>query len=277
MSIRKGLARETLRIIEDRGYTAPSGAWVALGESITRAAGGTRLYEPEQLASLTVPRGSHATRVEVTAETTAQAARRLIETGAPHVGALNYASAKNPGGGFIGGARAQEEDLALCSALYPCLLRQPRYYEANRACGTMLYTHHLIYSPNVPFFRDERLALIESPYEISIITSPAPNAGEALRRDSTCGAAIEQTLRERARHVLLAAADQGVRTLVLGAWGCGVFRNDPDMVSAMFAEWLASTALAGRFEHVTFAIPGRRDDHNLRAFERRFGNARTQG
>jgi uncharacterized protein (TIGR02452 family) len=190
--------------------------------------------------------------------------------GAARVLALNFASAKNPGGGFLGGARAQEEDLARASALYHCQVTQPAYYDANRGTASMLYTDHLIYSPDVPFFRDERLDLLEAPFLVSILTSPAPNAGEALRRDPGAGPDIRATLGERAGHVLAAAAEHGHRTLVLGAWGCGVFRNDPAHVAAVFHRWLTGT-FRGAFDRVVFAVWERSPAQgNRQAFDRQF-------
>jgi uncharacterized protein (TIGR02452 family) len=184
--------------------------------------------------------------------------------------ALNFASAKNPGGGFLGGAKAQEEDLARCSALYPCLLAQPDYYTVNRAEPSLLYTDHLIYSPEVPFFRDEGLELLERPFQPSILTAPAPNAGEALRREPDLRPRIREVLQARALKVLQVAAHHGHRTLVLGAWGCGAFRNDPHEAAEAFA--LALAALPGAFERVVFAVYERKGEGpNLRAFRERFG------
>jgi uncharacterized protein (TIGR02452 family) len=189
----------------------------------------------------------------VTSESTAQAARRLVETEGLRTLALNFASAKNPGGGFLGGAKAQEEDLARCSALYPCLLTKREHYDENRACLSLIYTDHIIYSPDVPFFRDERLELVEAPFLVSILT--APNAGEELRRDPRAGPRIRAALERRVAKVLLVAALEGQRSLVLGAWGCGVFCNDPAAVADIFASTLADPRFAGSFDRVVFAAP----------------------
>ncbi len=209
-------------------------------------------------------------RVEVTPEKTGEASRRLVEKeGVEDVLALNFASAKNPGGGFLGGAKAQEEDLARCSALHACLLTQWDYYDVNRAEPSLLYTDHLIYSPGVPFFRNEQLELLERPFHVSIITSPAPNAGAALQKDPGLRPRIREVLHSRAYKVLRVAAHRGHRTLVLGAWGCGVFRNDPVEVANAFADALG--ALPGAFDRVVFAVYERGGDGpNLRAFRERF-------
>jgi uncharacterized protein (TIGR02452 family) len=277
-----GVAKETLKIVENCGYQSPGGARVELGEELTAAIAGTRLYRPadsDQLlsrpaaaVSADVARGAPARpRLEVTDESTAAAARRLVhEEGERHVVALNYASARNPGGGFLGGAKAQEEDLARCSALYSCLITQPDYYAINRAESSLLYTDHIIYSPDVPFFRDDRLDLLERPFLVSIITAPAPNAGEVQRKGDDI-AHLDATLHRRAAKVLAVAEDRGHRTLVLGAWGCGVFRNDPARVAAVFAEWLTSPRFKGAFDRVVFGVYDKsRERATLDAFRRQF-------
>ena len=70
--------------------------------------------------------------------------------------------------------------------------------------------------------------------------------------------------------VLAAAQDAGARDLLLGAWGCGVFCNDPVVVADAFGEWLESPRFAGAFDRVVFAILDPRDQGNLRAFRARF-------
>jgi uncharacterized protein (TIGR02452 family) len=272
----KGIAKETLAIIDRGNYVTRNGATVDVGAPIRGAIDGTLLYRPDDFPSLwpRIAPGTTTPRIEVTTETTAAAGRRLVaREGAAHVVALNFASAKNPGGGFIGGAKAQEEDLARCSALYSCLVTKRDYYDVNRAFTSMLYTDHMIYSPAVPFFRDEQLELLDEPFMLSIITAPAPNAGEALARDEHCGPDIRATLEARALKVLAVAAAHGHRVVVLGAWGCGVFRNDPGQVARAFATALDDERLRGAFDRVVFAVYDRGGGRNIAAFEKQFGRA----
>lgn len=273
-----GTAKQTLEIIASGAYLAPSGHRVTFGDLVRRAIDGTVLYRPEALERLVAEQegstslGGGAPKLEVTAESTSQAGLRLVAVeGETHVLALNFASAKNPGGGFLGGAKAQEEDLARCSALYSCQLTQPVYYASNRACDSMLYTDHMIYSPDVPFFRNDGLDLLEQPFELSVLTAPAPNAGEHLRRHSGDTARIATVLEARAKRVLAVARAKQHRVLVLGAWGCGVFRNDPVLVADVFARLLGSAGFSGAFDRVVFAIYDRSaKGATLTAFRERF-------
>jgi uncharacterized protein (TIGR02452 family) len=272
----KGVAKETLDVIERGTYAAPTGAAIDIGAPIRAAIDRTLLFRPDDFSSLwlKLTPGAATTRIEVTTETTAAAGRRLVaKEGLARVVALNFASAKNPGGGFIGGAKAQEEDLARCSALYACLVKQRDYYDANRSSPSLLYTDHMIYSPDVPFFRDERLEVLASPFLLSIITAPAPNAGWALARDASIGPQLRRTLHERAKKVLAVAAAHEHRTLVLGAWGCGAFRNDPSDAAHAFADALGDEKLRGAFDRVVFAVYDRGGGRNLAAFEKQFGRA----
>jgi uncharacterized protein (TIGR02452 family) len=247
-------------------------------EPLDAAVRGTVVYRPEKLEALLAAlpaTASSPAQIEVTTETTAEAGRRLAQVErVARVVALNFASAKNPGGGFLGGAKAQEEDLARCSGLYACLREQHVYYDANRRESSLLYTDHMIYSPDVPFFRDDRLRLLEDPFLLSMITAPAPNAGAALARDPSLATQLRDVLTTGAHKVLAVAAAQQHRCLVLGAWGCGVFRNDAAQVASAFAQALDDGRFRGAFDRVLFAVydPGGK---NLRAFERQFGPARV--
>ena len=139
---------------------------------------------------------------------------------------------------FGDGAQAQEESLARSSGLYPSLLQGQPYYHYHRSHRNLLYSDHMIYSPRCPVFRSDDGALLEQPYLVDFITSPAPNAGALRRNTPRLAVKLEAVLRERAAKVLALAIHQRCDMLVLGAWGCGVFRNDPAMVSEVFLELL---------------------------------------
>lgn len=274
-----GIANETVAISNRGTYTAADGSIVDISALCRATFDGTKLYRPTDFEALSlegVPRSSTPARFEITDETTGAAGRRLVASeGEQGVVALNFASAKNPGGGFLGGAKAQEEDLARCSALYAAQLTQPDFYAANRAVQSMLYTDHLIYSPDVPFFRDEDNRLLAEPFLLSVLTSPAPNAGEAVRHGRAEGHLVPAVLARRAKQVLLVAASEGHRVLVLGAWGCGVFRNDPRLVATTFFDLLRSDEFAGVFDRVVFPIYDRKvPSANRAAFERAAANVR---
>jgi uncharacterized protein (TIGR02452 family) len=271
----KGVAQETLRILDEGRYIADSGKVVEFLVQQRAAVEGTILYTPEQANILLAkPSDGNAgkTIIEVTDETTQVAACRLTQVaGCCDLALLNYASARNPGGGFINGAKAQEEDLSRCSGLYPCLLTQPLYYEANRAHDSLLYTDHIIYSPKVPWLRIHSRDLLESIFLASVITAPAPNAGEVINRDVNAWPAIEEALRRRAGIVLAIARAHQHRTVLLGAWGCGVFRNRPSMVADAFARWLESAEFKGCFDRAIFAVYDRSPEKStLKAFQERF-------
>lgn len=257
---RRMTAQETVAILERGDYTAPSGRTVPIAGGLARAVEGTVLYRPGELDALLerLPGAEPGaeTRIEVTGETTLAAAHRLCAPGTVPF-ALNFASAKNPGGGFLSGAHAQEEGLARSSGLYASLRSAKEYYEFHRAQGDLLYSDHMIYSPDVPVFRDDAGRLLEEPYEVAFLTSAAPNRGAI--RDEAKAARVRDALSLRARKVLAVAVANGHRRLVLGAWGCGVFRNDPAEVAEVFAELLRPGGdpggeFAGRFEHVVFAV-----------------------
>jgi uncharacterized protein (TIGR02452 family) len=272
----KNTAQETLAILKAGKYTNKSGNVVEFLAAQQIAVKKTVLYTPQQssalLATPSAGTSDRSPQIEVTAETTQVAAQRLVQSEGCHdLVLLSFASARNPGGGFINGAKAQEEDLARCSGIYPCLLTQPAYYDANREGESLLYTDNVIYSPQVPWIRVRNRELIDNVFLASVITAPAPNAGQALRRDPECGAEIESTLRRRAGIVLAIARDNGHRSLLLGAWGCGVFCNDPCMVADAFGQWLADPLFLGCFDRVVFAIyTSSKNLDTLTAFQQRF-------
>jgi uncharacterized protein (TIGR02452 family) len=248
-------AEQTLEICKAGFYTTPSGRRIEISKALDDAVANTVLYSPEKPPRMPSGSATQATEVEVVNETTFGALQQLARDRSGHMGCLNFASARNPGGGFLSGAQAQEESLARASGLYPCLTAQPQYYERNRAHRSALYLDLLIFSPNVPFFRNDSGALLDQPVLASVITAPAPNAGAVAANEPANRDRVGPTLRHRAELVLAAAVAHGIQQLVLGAWGCGVFRNEPRFVARVFADLLRDERrFKGRFEHVTFAV-----------------------
>jgi uncharacterized protein (TIGR02452 family) len=239
------VAAETVGIVERGGYSALSGGWVDLAASRDEAVAGTRLYLPDE--PLPAAGSGAVPAITVTNETTLAAGRRL----GPTAVALVFASARNPGGGFLRGAKAQEEDIARASALHACLATVPDFYAYHRAHADLRYSDRVIYSPGVPVFRSDTGGLLDAAYRLSFVTAAAPNLGAILDNQPDRADSVPDAVRVRAVRVLRVAAAHGHRRLVLGAWGCGVFGNDPTTVATAFADALRAV---GAFDEVCFAV-----------------------
>lgn len=255
--IRQRIAHSTLEALQRGSYENPAGQPVALREHQQASEAGSRLYRPEDGADLLRefdgPIGALA-EIRVYQATTLEAAASLTRQ-FERVGCLNFASARNPGGGFLGGSQAQEESLARSSGLYPCLTQfQEMYHYNSRPGSTGLYSDHLVYSPQVPVFRGEAGEWLPRPFRLDVLTAPAVNAGALRRNSPELLPQLEPVIRHRLRLVLATAARHGVEALVLGAWGCGVFANEPAQIARLFAEALAEPAIRGRFRRLDFAI-----------------------
>lgn len=282
-------AVHTIETLHSGKYTLPSGAEVDISDALKRAVEGTTLYtadvtwkrQRERDRERNAVNNEDATlTVEVVNCTTLEAAKRLaVDEGVESVCVLNFASARNPGGGFLKGSQAQEESLARSSGLYACLTspQGSEMYRVHGPRGNCLYSHHMIYSPAVPVFKDDDFTLLERPYYISFISSPAVNAG-AVRKQAgnprETEEAIAKTMRERIRRILCVAQHHQHRALVLGAFGCGVFRNRPKDVARWFKRWLVDEDdFKGAFDRVIFAVLDDSDEEKILPFKAAFGQA----
>ncbi len=273
-----GLAQETIEILRSGTYAVPPGGRVDLAAAIERCVAGSLYLQPDELAQLEAhvlsspPRGTQ-TAFAVVKESTLAGADTLVRTQqVARVGVLNFASARRPGGGFLNGAAAQEESLARSSALYASLTNFPDFYASHQHPRDPRYSDRMIYSPGCPVFRDDAGDLLREPFAVDFITSAAPNAGALSSRGRRAGANLRAILRQRAGKVLALACAQGCDGLVLGAWGCGAFRNDPAVVSAVFGDLLLPGGpYFGRFAHVRFSVLDASEGQpNWLAFAKRF-------
>jgi uncharacterized protein (TIGR02452 family) len=269
----RGIATQTEQIVAAGAYVAPDGREVSIAEAVEAARTGTRMYGPEPVPIPSPPPVARAdTHFEVTGESSLEAARRL----GGRVAVLNFASARNPGGGYLNGAQAQEEALCRASALYTCLVGVRQFYDHHRAHRDPFYTDRVIHSPAVPVFRDDRGRLLDTPCAVGFLTAAAPNAGVIRRTAPDRADALPRALAVRAERVLETAAAEGYDRLVLGAWGCGVFQNDPAQVAGAFRALLGPGGRFARtFEHVVFGILDRTTGNTIRgAFLRAFPERR---
>ncbi|KAJ7058200.1 hypothetical protein C8F01DRAFT_990974 [Mycena amicta] len=286
------MSTANLREIAETTLAALSGGTVVVKNlvydirpSITNSTLQTAYYAPDSLLSTwpdaALPPPSQAsTFIEFLETTTLDAARSAGTNGRKKpIGVLNFASAEQPGGGFINGANAQEESIARSSTLYPSLMTPTaqQFYTLHSAHGRGgYYTHAIIYSPSVVIFRldDGSWAL---PMEIDVLTSPAVHAGLVRRKASTGpGHAIESSIihamRERMARILFLFERRQVRNIILGSFGTGVFENSVDAIAEIWAELLGSPTarFARSFDYVAFAIV---DNDTYTRFKRAFDRA----
>ncbi|NEW06401.1 TIGR02452 family protein [Paenibacillus sp. SYP-B3998] len=273
--VRSRMAKETLEILESGFYMNSFGKRNRIEQEVRESIAGSILYSPEMLPKLkkdakTLIKYDQGIvpNIKVTDETTLGAARRLVtEEGFEDTICLNFASAKNPGGGFLGGSQAQEESLARSSALYPCIAQKNEMYNYNRGRKTCLYSDYMIYSPQVPVFREDRGNLLDSPYRVSMITAPAVNAGVVKEREPENVANIRKVMLDRIRYILAVSAMHGHKAIILGAFGCGVFRNDPKDIATIFKQVLIEESYSALFEKIVFAIFDKSENkHTKNAF-----------
>lgn len=177
---------------------------------------------------------------------------------------LNFASHKNPGGKYLQGSTTQEESLCAASTLYPVIASFDDYYEQNKtALNRALYTNAALYSPDILFFRGK-----EEPKMFDVLTCAAPNYSHGKRYGTVTPMENSDVLRDRVKFMFDVADANGVNCLVLGAWGCGVFKQDPYEVVDLMIEYGKKSGV-GR---IVFAIPNDRSA-NYRAFKEALDHA----
>lgn len=185
------------------------------------------------------------TKIQVTNETTLGAAKRLVDEGKKPL-ALNFANGIHPGGSFLSGALAQEESLCRSSALFATLENDPMY-AAHKERPLPDSTDWVIYSPDVPVFRTDQGVTLDESWLLSFVTCAAP---VATRMEFALAARL---LAQRIERVLAVAHSCRYGHLILGAWGCGAFGNDPLQTAESFRDGL-ETKFPYAFAEIIFAI-----------------------
>jgi uncharacterized protein (TIGR02452 family) len=239
------LGRSAVEAAREGFYATKLGQKVVWRDAVQTACGAKRSIDPQATLPSYERIPFTETRIQVTNETTLGASLRLVERGLRPL-ALNFANGVQPGGGFLGGARAQEEVLCRSSALYQTLVGDPMY-EEHRKRQLPDSTDWAIYSPDVPVFRTDDGTELQHAWLLSFITCAAPYAPVIGQPQAG------NLLQKRIHRVLAIARSYGYSVLVLGAWGCGAFANDPRRTAIDFRQALEND-FRGAFSDIVFAI-----------------------
>ncbi|RHZ68271.1 uncharacterized protein CDV56_102311 [Aspergillus thermomutatus] len=204
-------------------------------------------------------------RLSVTGQDSFTAARDILQrtSGRARVGVLNMASERNPGGGWLNGALAQEEALCLRSTLAATLERE--YYP--------LPVYGAVWSPSVVVFRDEvaggcRFYRDEEKFLVGVVSLAAlrrPVLTSDGRRFANSNNVL--VLKNKMRQVFRVLAENRISHCVLGAMGCGAFRNPPCEVASIYREVLQETEWDGVFEEIVFAVLDTKGESNYTIFK----------
>ena len=166
-------------------------------------------------------------------------------------GVLNFASATNPGGGVVNGSSAQEECICRSTTLYPCLNTDAMwnvFYKPHRKAANPLYNNDCIYTTDVCVFKSDtnfpEILPKDEWWNVNILTCAAPNLRErpsnamnpyaGNQAAKITPAELEKLLTKRIRRIFEIAVANGNEVLILGAFGCGAFRNPPEIVAKVF-------------------------------------------
>lgn len=220
--------------------------------------------------------------------TTFDAAARYRDLG--KIAVLNFANPEIPGGGVKNGAKAQEESLCRCSNLYPCLtsLRvQEEFYKYHYLKKRFFYSDRVIYTKDVTVFKDDELDMMDKEkwFHVDVLTCAAPfTAKIGYVKDTFSGSekfklsrtALMRIFESRIKNIINAAMDNGADILILGAFGCGAFRNPPNIVARAFKNVIQTNHYEECFDKIIFAVKSSNNDNpyeicpNLLAFETEF-------
>ena len=239
------LGRSAVQAAREGFYVTKAGQQIVWSDAIQAASAAKMSIDPNTTLLRNERSAFNETWVQVANETTLGASLRFVDRGLLPL-ALNFANGVQPGGGFLVGATAQEEVLCRSSALYQTLLGD-RMYEEHRKRQLPDSTDWAIYSPHVPVFRMDNGTELPRPWLLSFLTCAAPYAPAIGQPQAG------YLLQQRIHRVLAIARAYGYSALVLGAWGCGAFANDPRRTAIAFRQALEHE-YSGAFSDVVFAI-----------------------
>lgn len=195
----------------------------------------------------------------------------------------NFASASNPGGGVTRGANAQEECLCRCSNLYFCLSEPDMwnsFYMPHRQAHNPIHNDDIIFTPGIKVFKTDTSMPEKMQekdwYDVDVITCAAPNlreepsngynSGDGDKKAMISGQELRKLHEKRLERILDVAVMNGEEAVILGAFGCGAFRNQPEIVAEAAANVIQNYRKA--FRVIEFAVYcGPKEDRNYQVFK----------
>ncbi len=244
---RAEIAKETVSVCKKGEYKVGNKtcnlSWTAL----------TKFYSVEDISGIDIPKlHSKEAVVSVVNESVVDTVwNSSVED--IRLGVLNFASAYHPGGGFLNGSMAQEEAIAYCSDLYLKLTERTatKFYDMGRECNTKAHTDNMMYS-NVNFIRDSEFKFRE-PKEVGVITCAAINKGAMINNGESI-VECNTIMKDRMRNILILFMYFAKESVVLGAFGCGVFQNNNEDIARIWKELLYDEGYIYCFKEVTFSV-----------------------
>jgi len=141
------------------------------------------------------------------------------------VAVMNLSSGERQpaGGSYLGGSMTQEESIYYRSTLGSTL--------ENIKADVFPFEHNVIFTPNVLVIKDREYKDLPRHESISVVSVTA-HRPKMIKKVLT----PEQVhqLERRIRMCMIACEEHKIQTVVLGALGCGVFRNNPVQVAQCF-------------------------------------------
>ena len=208
------------------------------------------------------------TLITISGDRSYQAAMRLSkENPGAKIAVMNFANAFHAGGGVTKGSSAQEESLCRTSTLYPLLYRRTlrdTFYKHHDDLDTPKASDSLVYTEGVIICKTDEDLPQRMPKEdwvtVDVITIAAPDLREKSNKHAPLvnggtymnNAELFGYHVKRAMHMLTCAAAKGADILVLGAFGCGAFQNDPEVVARAYKTVLQEFPRV--FKQIEFAI-----------------------
>ena len=241
------------------------------------------LISEKSTVNITAQPKADKAKIVVSGKRSLEAAEEYAKQG-KKVCVLNFASATNPGGGVVNGSSAQEECICRCTTLYPCLNIDDlwtKFYKPHRKAANPIYNNDCIYTPDVCVFKSDINFPEPLPrdkwWNVNILTCAAPNLRErpsnamnphaGYKQVKVTPAELEALLTTRIKRIFEVAVANENEVLILGAFGCGAFRNPPEIVAKVFYKVMQD--YLGYFDTIEYAVyHTEREVANYEAFQK---------